>query len=109
MSEVTVYLASDLHPSEHVVLQPDYESVVFDLAALREDLAKSQELSVTNILMDVVPGLDGMGDEIYAKSAAEVQLLISNLYLKTEELEESLTAAELAYDAVIEKIKELNS
>jgi hypothetical protein len=42
MSEVTVYLASDLHPSEHVVLQPDYESVVFDLAALREELADMQ-------------------------------------------------------------------
>jgi len=41
MSGVTVYLASDLHPSEHVVLQPDYESVVFDLAALREELAQS--------------------------------------------------------------------
>ena len=64
------------------------------LDALREELAKSQERSVTNIMMDVVPGLDGMGDEIYAKSVAEVQLLISNLYLKTEELEESLTAAE---------------
>lgn len=53
---------------------------------LREGLAKSQALSVANILMDVVPGLDGMGEEIYAKSVAEVQLLISNLYLKTEEL-----------------------
>jgi hypothetical protein len=65
-----------------------------ELAALREELATSQERSVTNIMMDVVPGLDGMGEEIYAKSAAEVQLLISNLYLKTEELGERLTAAE---------------
>ena len=43
MSEVTVYLASDLHPGEHVVLQPDYDSVVFDLAALREELAHKTE------------------------------------------------------------------
>jgi hypothetical protein len=42
MSDVTVYLASDLHPSEHVVLQPDFDSLSFDLAALREELATAK-------------------------------------------------------------------
>lgn len=60
----------------------------------RTDYDAAQALSVENIMMDVVPGFDGMGEQIYAKSAAEVQLLISNLYLKTDELEESLKAAE---------------
>ena len=52
MSEVTVYLASDLHPSEHVVLQPDYESVVFDLAALREELAAAKRSLITIAELD---------------------------------------------------------
>lgn len=74
------------------------KSLGFDLqqavAALREELATAHAQSVTNIMMDIVPGFDGMGEEIYAKSVADVQLLISNLYLETEEQEQRLEDAE---------------
>lgn len=43
MSEVTVYLASDLHPSEHVVLQPDFDSCEFDLNHAQSELAALRE------------------------------------------------------------------
>lgn len=63
-----------------------------DAQRLRADTAEA--LSVTNILMDVIPGEDGMGEEIYAKSVAEVQLLIGNLYLDAETAGEKLAVAE---------------
>lgn len=62
---------------------------------LRADTAEA--LSVTNILMNIVPGEDGMGEEVYAKSISEVQLLIHNLCSETEILEEKLAAAEQRY------------
>lgn len=60
MRDVTVYLASDLHPSEHVVLQPDFDSCEFDLsaalsqlAALREELAQRDSFeSLYNAAID---------------------------------------------------------
>lgn len=64
----------------------------FDAQRLRADTAEA--LSVTSIMLDVVPGEDGMGKEVYAKSVAEVQLLISNLYLDAETAGEKLAAAE---------------
>lgn len=64
----------------------------FDAQRLRADTAEA--LSVTNLMIDVVPGSDGMGHEVYAKSVAEVGLLISNLYLDAETAGERLAAAE---------------
>ena len=43
MRDVTVYLASDLHPGEHVVLQPDFDSCEFDLNAAKSQLAALRE------------------------------------------------------------------
>jgi hypothetical protein len=40
MSEAIVHFAGDLAEGEHVVFQGDYDSVVFDLAALWEELAR---------------------------------------------------------------------
>lgn len=74
--------------------KPKEERLSREVAALREELAKAQALIVTSIMMDVVPGPDGMGLEVYAKSVADVQLLISNLYLETEEQEQRLADAE---------------
>jgi hypothetical protein len=68
----------------------------FDAQGLRADTAEA--LSVTNLLIDIVPGLDGMGYEVYAKSVAEVSLLISNLYLDAETAGEKLAAAEQRID-----------
>lgn len=77
-----------------VVLEEDYDAALAREAALREELEATQALSVENLLVDIVPGLDGMGEEVYAKSVAETQLLISNLYLETEDLQQRLTVAE---------------
>lgn len=43
MGEVIVYLASDLHPKEHVVLQPDFDSCEFELKAAQSELAALRE------------------------------------------------------------------
>lgn len=43
---------------------------------LSSDYDALQALSVTNILLDVVPG-DGMGQEVYAKSVAEVEATLT--------------------------------
>lgn len=58
-------------------IPPKYEDVVakLDAALAREDAL--QALSVTRIMLDVVPGEDGMGEEIYAKSVADVEALLS--------------------------------
>lgn len=40
--------------------------------ALKADVERLQKLSVTNILLDVVPGCDGLGEEVYAKSTDDV-------------------------------------
>lgn len=68
------------------------QAIDFDAQRLRADTAEA--LSVTNLMIDVVPGSDGMGHEVYAKSVAEVGLLISNLYLDAETAGERLAAAE---------------
>ncbi|MBK0415232.1 hypothetical protein JD974_12530 [Chromobacterium haemolyticum] len=44
-------------------------------------------LSVHNILLRVVPGYDGMGQEVYAKSVDEVVNLLSEYGMRIEELE----------------------
>ncbi len=92
----------EYYQSKHgdYVSAADFAAAQSQLAALREDLAKSEALSVTSILMDVVPGHDGMGLEVYAKSVADVQLLISNLHLKTEDQEQSLADAKEELETV---------
>lgn len=59
-------------------------------AALEKADARIRELealSVTNIMIDVVPGHDGMGEEVYAKSVGNVEGEMSRLSQKIDELE----------------------
>lgn len=53
-----------------------------------------QELSVTNILLDVVPGHDGMGREVFAKSVAEVCEKLGDFAMQSEDIQQSLTDTE---------------
>lgn len=50
-------------------------------------LAELQSLSVENIMLDVVPGFDGMGYEVYAKSVDDVRNAFSLLIDKFECME----------------------
>lgn len=56
--------------------------VIADLKAEAERLRK---LSVTNIMLDITPGEDGMGHEVYAKSVDDVVRKLSAI---SEDLEE---------------------
>lgn len=47
-------------------------------------LSTAKSLSVTNIIINVVPGEDGMGKEVYAKSVEDVERLIASLSERTE-------------------------
>lgn len=55
------------------------------LSSVERDQLKA--MSVANILVDVVPGEDGMGQEVYAKSVDDVVNLISKLHGEVDELE----------------------
>ena len=110
MSEVTVYLASDLHPSEHVVLQPDYESVVFDLATLREDLAAYKKQSEIRFV-----GLGKLIDSLNArieKNAPKLKSLVDrNTRLKWQRngMQLKLSATEQRNAELVELLREMRS
>lgn len=48
-------------------------------------LVEFEKLSVTNIMLDVVPGWDGMGQEVYAKSVADVEAVLSKMGERLED------------------------
>lgn len=62
-------------------------------APLLSRLAALEALSVTNIMIDVVPG-DGSGLEVFAKSVGQIEDIISGLTIEVMELEARLEAAE---------------
>lgn len=62
-------------------------------AQARDEL---ERLSVTNILLDVVPGPDGMGYEVYAKSVEQVERRLCDLGDKVEDLTNELSMARAA-------------
>ena len=62
--------------------------------------ASLQKLSVTNIMLDVVPGFDGMGEEIYAKSVDDVSQQFGGLVDQIESLEQRLADAERRNEAL---------
>lgn len=64
----------------------------YDRAVNKVDVL--QELSVTNILLDVVPGHDGMGHEVFAKSVAEVCEKLGDFAMQSEDIQQSLTDTE---------------
>ena len=89
-------------------IPPKYEDVVAQLEAGRElnkiatetlgqfadenqklhsDLAALRALSVENIMLDVIPGKGGVGEEIYAKSIADVEALLTKQCDSIEELQ----------------------
>ena len=49
------------------------------------EIARLQKLSVTNILLEISPGFDGMGDEIYAKSVEDVYKAMAKLETKIDD------------------------
>jgi hypothetical protein len=75
-------------------------------------LAELVALSVTKIMLDVVPGFDGMGEEVYAKSVAEVTAKFSKMVDREEELENevlSQSAKKAAYAQELQELKEVCS
>jgi len=50
------------------------------------EVERLKALSVTNIMLDVVPGEEGMGEEVYAKSVEEVEEALGAMGLKIEDL-----------------------
>lgn len=54
---------------------------------LQARIAELEQLSVTSVLLDVVPGLDGMGEEIFATSVDQVRKVFTQLYERIENLE----------------------
>lgn len=99
MSDVKVYSAciDGIPVKRNTVLEEDYLNVNNELtfwklkagvalerlAEVTEQLFTQEEVicsrgcaSVTRIMLDVVPGEDGMGEEIYAKSVADVEALL---------------------------------
>lgn len=71
-------------------LQHDRIVEAHTLAIAQRDtaIAELRELSVTNLMLEVVPGRDGMGEEIYAKSVGDVNDAFYKLVEKIEALED---------------------
>ena len=78
------------------------------ISALCAALEAAQKLSVTNIMLDVVPGWDGMGDEVYAKSVDEVVEALSKLGCEAEDAQGDLHTARVKLEAAQETIQQLN-
>ena len=58
-----------------------------------DNASVAQPDSVTSIMLDVVPGPDGMGAEIYAKSVNDVMRKLTEMGQRIEELESRTAAA----------------
>lgn len=72
---------------------------VADHTAASAEIARLQALSVTHILLAVVPG-DGSGQEVYAQSVADVEDKLSELGERAEEAD-SLKAQLAAQQALV--------
>lgn len=53
------------------------------------------ERDITRILLDVVPGADGMGLEVYAKTVSDVEAVLTKQSERIEELEIELRKREV--------------
>lgn len=61
---------------------------------------------VTKIMLDVVPGEDGMGLEIYAKSVDDVERAFTTMADRNEELEEQLAERTRSLNETVEYMNE---
>lgn len=77
-----------------------------EVAALQTKLTEANLLSVTNIMLTVVPGEDGMGVEVYAKTVSDVENAFTALCTKMEDIEAKLTEAERLNKVALEAMKE---
>ena len=59
----------------------------------------AQPDSVTSVMLDVVPGPDGMGAETYAKSVNDVRRKLTEMGQRIEELESRAAAARVPLTA----------
>lgn len=66
------------------------------VAALKARVAELETLSVTNILIAITPGEDGMGHEVYATSVDEVVEKLSDLGSRLEDYELGVSVSPLA-------------
>lgn len=73
--------------------EPAYKMIEARVTGQPTEVEQLRSLSVSSIMLDVVPGEDGMGEEVYAKSVAEVELVLTALYDKVDLLEEKLAKA----------------
>ncbi len=76
-------------------LKPMCLAAMHMLEADASRITELEELSVTNILLDVVPG-DGSGLEIFAKSTSDVVDLLTKMSEKIEDFESSKHAQQVA-------------
>ena len=55
--------------------EPAYKMIEARVACQPTEVEQLRALSVSNIMLEVVPGEDGMGEEVYAKSVADIETL----------------------------------
>lgn len=68
------------------------------LAVQEVKLKELEALSVTNIMLQVVPGEDGMGEEVYAKSVDQVVDLLGSMGERLENFELGIDVAKPVKD-----------
>ncbi|MCO7503156.1 MULTISPECIES: hypothetical protein [unclassified Pseudomonas] len=73
------------------------------------EVERLHELSVTNILMAITPGIDGMGREHYAQSVGEVEQKLSELMVEVDTLRASLESVRTSRDAFAQNAIDLRA
>lgn len=87
--------------SPHFRAHSMYQDPEEDVQDLKARIRELEDLSVTNILLRVVPG-DGSGSEIYAKSVREVVDFMTDMGVRLEEYEQGLRISPVVQDRLAE-------
>jgi len=101
--------ADMIHLGEHIGWGTDTALMLHAADMLEADASRITELealSVTSIMIDVVPG-DGSGLEIFAKSTSDVEDLLTKMGEKIEDFESSKLAQQVAVPMTDGQILEL--